>query len=227
MTKFKQLWYLICLLGLVLIAGCSYLPLGQATDCSTPTALFSDDFIEDRDCGWSLYDSLDGRVSTADGVLKFEVSTTGAIAWSNPDHDFGEDGNVEISVQARQSDGTDNNAYGIICRYRDEDNFYVFLISGDGYYAIGKFVSGENDIIYLTGEEPVHYVRSEEVNLGIATNKIRAQCKDDTLTLFVNGFMLDQVVDDSHRGGGVGLAVSVLEPGEAVVEFDDFWVVEP
>ena len=49
----------------------------------------------------------------------------------------------------------DNNAYGVICRYTDLQNFYVFLVSADGYYAIGKYDS-------QSAENPVFNRRSTE-----------------------------------------------------------------
>ena len=121
--------------------------------------------------------------------------------------------------------GPDNNAYGVICRYQNEENFYIFLIGGDGYYAIGKYTSDSPTVTYLTADGEYQY--SDAINQGLATNQIRASCIGDELSLAANGIPLVTVTDPTFVIGDVGLGVSTLEPGTAVVEFSDFRVVAP
>jgi hypothetical protein len=130
-----------------------------------------------------------------------------------------------MTVQARQTSGPNNNAYGVLCRYQDENNFYIFLISCDGYYAIGKYQTGEQQVTYLTPNQ--EYVSSDLINQGVATNLLRVSCIGNELSLSVNGLPLATVQDDSFSGGDVGLGVSTLEPGTAVVQFDDLLVLAP
>lgn len=210
---------------LVLLAGCGVLPSESQVDpCVSSSAVFRDDFDQQNVCGWALYNSGSESADIADGVLRMRVSTNGVVAWSNPGRSFG-DG--EIIVQTRQVSGPNNNAYGVICRYQDEDNFYLFLISGDGYYAIGKYVSGISGIQYLTGSAPNHYLASEFINQGAAVNQLRVRCVGDQLALYVNGLLLDEVRDADLTQGDVGLAVSTLEPGPVLVEFDNLQVTTP
>lgn len=191
-------------------------------ECRTSGFLFQDDFSGQRDCGWALY-SRGGAVATIEGgSLRLSTSQTGKIWWTNPGRNFD---NVVITVQAQQMSGPDNNAYGVICRYQNEQNFYLFLISGDGYYNIGKYQSGSDQIVYLT--ENGRYQPSEFINQGAATNQIRASCVGNQLSLAVNGVPLFSVTDPTFVTGDVGVAVGTFEVGTAVVQFDNFSVFAP
>ena len=209
---------------LFLLAGCDYLPFtDQGPDsCDSPSALFEDDFSGEQNCGWVEYNRGGAVSAIEDGVLKISTSSPGEIWWTNPGRNF-ED--VVIDVEAKQISGPDDNAYGIICRYQDENNFYLFLISGDGYYAIGKYIGGENRVVYLT--EDGQFQQSDRINQGAATNQIQAACVGSELSLIVNGEPLVTVSDTSFVSGDIGLAVSALQQGTIVVEFDDLLVTGP
>lgn len=215
----------ICLLFIFFLCGCSLLPADTTTsNCTTNGFLFADNFDEGNVCGWVEYDDRSERVTVENGTLQMTVNTTGFMAWTNPRNNFTD---VEINAQTRQLSGPDNNAFGTICRYLDEDNFYLFLISGDGYYAIGKFQTGSSQIQYLTGESPNHFIASDHINQGTATNQLRVRCIGNQLSLFVNGFLLEQVTDTSFESGDIGLAATVWEPGALSVEFDNVQVTLP
>lgn len=213
---------LLLMLTLLSLAACTIVN-GPTTDpCNENGALLRDDFAGEQTCGWREYNQGGAVVEIAEGTLNISTSQTGQIWWSNVGRDFSD---VIVTVQARQSSGPNNNAYGVLCRYQDENNFYIFLISGDGYYAIGKYETGEQQITYLTPNQ--EYVFSDLINQGVATNLIRVSCVGNELSLSVNGLPLVTVTDNSFAGGDVGLGVSTLEPGTAVVQFDDLLVLAP
>lgn len=190
--------------------------------CDVNGALFSDDFEGERDCGWQLYSGTGVSSEIDGGVLRISNSLSGEITWANAGQNFDD---VVISVQAQQVGGPDDNAYGVICRYQSPENFYVFLISGDGNYAIGKYQSGSPQIEYLSGEG--QYVFSEEINQGVATNEFRASCIGNELALSVNGAPLATVTDPTFVTGDIGLGASAFQPGTAVIEFDNIRVSSP
>ncbi len=219
----KWIVKLFLLLGVILsLTACSIVS-GPTTDaCNENGALLRDDFSGEQNCGWREYNQGGAVVEIAEGTLNISTSQTGQIWWTNAGRDFSD---MIVTVQARQSSGPNNNAYGVLCRYQDENNFYIFLISGDGYYAIGKYQTGEQQITYLTPNQ--EYVFSDLINQGVATNLLRVSCIGNELSLSVNGLPLITVQDDSFSGGDVGLGVSTLEPGTAVVQFDDLLVLAP
>ena len=103
--------------------------------------------------------------------------------------------------------------------------FYVFLISGDGHYAIGKYQSGSPQVQYLSGEG--QYAFSDVINQGESRNEIRASCVGNELSLSVNGVPLETVTDPTFVIGDIGLGASTFQPGTAVIEFDNLRVIAP
>ena len=207
-----------------LLAACDALPFGETgpDSCDSADAQFEDDFSGDQDCGWLEYNRGGAVAAIEEGNLTISTSSPGEIWWTNPERNF-TDAIVEVTTE--QIAGPDDNAYGIICRYQDEENFYLFLISGDGYYAIGKYKSGQDRVTYLT--EDGQFVKSEQINQGVAVNQIQASCVGNELALTVNGYPLLTVIDSDFVTGDIGLALSALQQGTVEVEFDDLKVTAP
>jgi hypothetical protein len=225
MTMRKVPLLLCALLAATLLVACGLADLvgGSRPDpCDAGGALLYDDFSGEQECGWAVYNRGGAVVDISDGALRISTSQPGQIWWTNPGRNFND---VVITVQARQVSGPNDNAYGVICRYQNTENFYIFLISGDGFYAIGKYQSGGSRVTYLSGEG--EYQFSEIINQGVATNQIRASCIGNELSLAVNGLPLATVTDPSFVTGDIGLGVSTLEPGTAVVHFDEVRVLAP
>lgn len=206
------------------LVACDVLPIGDSgpDSCDDLGFLFADDFEGDQECGWVEYNRGGAVAAIEDGVLSISTSSPGEIWWTNPTRSFGD---VVIDVKATQVGGPSDNAYGVICRYQDEENFYVFLISGDGFYAIGKYQSGEDRVTYLT--EDGQYQSSEYINQDQATNQIEASCIGNQLSLSVNGMPLLTVTDSQFSSGDLGLAVSALQQGTVEIAFDEIKVLAP
>lgn len=209
----------VSLLMLTLLAACQN---NEPDACDEGGTLFNDEFEGETECGWALY-SRDGAASEiGDGVLRLTASQPGQIWWTNPGRRFDD---LIVSAEVEHVSGPQDNAYGVICRYQSSENFYVFLISSDGYYAIGKYQSGSEQVEYLSGEG--EYVASEAINQGQARNSIRASCIGNELTLTVNGELLATVTDSTFVTGDIGLSVSTFEPGSLVVSYDNVRVLAP
>lgn len=209
------------MIGMTLLAACS-LGGNKAEPCTSEGVLFQDAFEDPNDCGWALYNRGGTVAGIEDGVFRISTSQPGQIWWSNPDRNFDD---VIITVQANQTGGPDDNAYGVICRYQSPENFYLFLISGDGYYAIGKYQSGSNQVVYLSGDG--EYTFSDAINQGVGTNQIRVACVGNELSLAVNGLPLEKVTDPTFVTGDIGVGVSTFELGTSVIEFDNMRVIAP
>ncbi len=213
---------MLALLGLVLLVACQ-LGNPETESCVEPGVLFKDDFAAAK-CGWVLYSQGGATAVIEDELLRLSTSQPGPIWWTNPGRNFDD---VIVTVQARQAGGPDDNAYGVICRYQSPENFYVFLISGDGYYAIGKYQSGSEQIEYLTSDGQHAFIRSDAINQGVAANQMRVSCVGNELSLAVNGLPLVTVMDPTFVTGDIGLGVSAFELGTAVIEFDNIQVIGP
>lgn len=190
--------------------------------CDAGGTLFADDFSGEQNCGWVEYNQGGAVVAIEDGTLNISTSTPGEIRWTNPERAFD---NVIINVEATQVSGVDDNAFGVICRYQNEHNFYIFLISGDGYYAIGKYSGTDVPVTYLTPDG--QYQTSDLINQGAASNDIQASCIGDQLSLALNGEPLLTVTDPEFSSGDIGLAASAMQQGTVEISFDDVRVYAP
>lgn len=206
----------------VLITACLPSAVSGPDPCNEGGSLLNDSFDGEKDCGWILYNGSGVTSVVADGVLRISNSLSGEITWANADRNFDD---VIITSEARQTDGPNDNAYGVICRYQSSKNFYVFLVSGDGHYAIGKYQIGNPQIEYLSGEG--QYVFSDAINQGTAANEIKASCIGNELSLAVNGIPLETVTDPTFVTGDVGLGASPFQPGTTVIEFENIRVISP
>ncbi len=219
---FRLLLPITLLLLSGLAAGCLPQNLRGPDPCNEGGTLLIDEFDNSKECGWLLFNGRGITEEITEDSLRISNSLPGEFAWANADRSFDD---LIINVQARQVSGPDDNAYGVICRYQNEENFYVFLISGDGHYAIGKYQSGSPQVQYLTGEG--QYVFSEAINQGAAQNDIRASCIGNELSLAVNGIPLETATDPTFVTGDIGLGASSFRPGSAVIEFDSIRVIAP
>lgn len=221
MRKISKKVFILLWMALLLTA-CLPQEVAGSDPCNEGGTLLNDDFEGTKNCGWVLYDQSGAAAQISDGVMRLSTSQPGQIWWTNAERNMDD---TIITVQARQVGGPNDNAYGVICRYQDTENFYVFLISGDGYYAIGKYQAGSDQIIYLTGDG--QYTPTDVINQGAAANEIRASCIGNELSLSVNGILLDTVTDPTFVIGDIGVAVSTFQPGTAVIQFDNIQVIAP
>jgi len=207
----------ILLTSLACQAVNSALPSGEGRP---EDVLFQDDF-SDPSSGWDRVSDEDGVTDYDEGSYRILVNTTNTDLWSNPDLDF-DFTDTSIFVDATVSGGDEDNDFGLICRYRDDENFYFFVISSDGYYGIGKVSDNVQQLVGMESMPP-----SEVIRQGKLTNQLQADCIGNTLRLYVNGTLLAETQDTDFTSGNVGLmAGSFANPGTDV-HFDNFVVREP
>lgn len=217
----KHAW--ILLLGASLLAGCSGIPLVsqmlvQPTREITSSDLFFDDFSENNS-GWDRYESEAGMTDYVKGSYRIAVYEPMTDFFANPYQNFKD---VIVEVKAVRVEGPENNSFGVICRYQDEENFYAAQISSDGFGGIFLMEDGTYTLLGLEKMIPVPAVLG-----GSGENTIRFECVGNTLTLFANGQPVDYREDDSFGNGDVGLIAGTFDEGGAVIDFDDFRVTRP
>ena len=150
----------------------------------------------------------------------------------------------DLRVRTRQLEGDIDNAYGVIFRWRDFDNYYRFEISGDGYYRLSKTEDGTTETISL-------WVPTEIVHQG-STNELRVVAKEDTFTFYINGQLAklctrgennfstmnsltgewqDSYQDDSFRQGKIALLAGTTQTTDmsepVVIAFDNLLLTGP
>jgi hypothetical protein len=132
---------------------------------------------------------------------------------------------VSVEVDIYLASGSQASHFGVLCRYKDQDNFYYLAISADGYYAIFRRVDG-GDLEVLTGDGS-GMAYSPAIKTGGQTNRILAVCQGSELALHVNGALLAAVTDDAYASGDVGIGAGSGPQGDFRVQFDNFLVTRP
>ncbi|MBI3160031.1 MAG: tetratricopeptide repeat protein [Chloroflexi bacterium] len=180
--------------------------------------LFADDF-SDYTSGWLNNPDPFGLASYNSGGYRINIPVAERAVWGTNDF-WARD--IRIEVDARKIGGSDNNLIGVMCRYQDIDNFYVFVISSDGYYGVGKRVNGGP--LEPTSAGQLQF--SREVRQGDALNHISVECMGDQLRLYVNHDLLLTATDASIPAGAVGLLAATYAVQGTDIMFDNFEIYE-
>ncbi len=213
--------------SILLLSTACALPTGNPKPIVDPpmpasgTVLFQDDFSS-LTSGWDHYSSPGGMMDYDSGVYRFLVMDAPFNYWSTPGKIYTD---TRIEVDVAKLEGPDSNRAGVICRFKNVEgipHFYFFVISSDGYYAIGRTDFLET---VLLGQDQM--MMSENINTGMALNHLRADCAGNMLMFYVNGFPVSQVTDSALTSGEVGLIAGTFDEGGVDIIFDQFIVLQP
>jgi hypothetical protein len=192
-------------------------PTEAAPTLAPALVAYQDDF-EDPDSGWDVYNYGDTVALYSDGEYRLAVLSADYVTWGNPDpaQDLS---NFEIEVDARAVEGPLDNNLGILVRYQDDnENFYWFQISSDGYFAVDR-LEGDEWVAVLGWQE------SDAIQQGLGvTNRLKVRCFGDEFIFSVNDTYLETVTDSTFRSGNIGLAAGTFDEAGVVVHFDNLRV---
>jgi hypothetical protein len=87
----------------------------------------------------------------------------------------------DLRVQTRQVSGTDDNRYGVVFAWRDFETYFIFEISGDGYYRLSKYTKGK------VAEALTPWTPSDLIKQGTQVNFLRVVVRAETAEFFING----------------------------------------
>jgi len=201
---------------LFLLSACAPAPTPATPLAPSGTVLFQDEF-DASTTGWDRFANDGGIMDYYEGGFRILVQHPGLNFWSTPQRNYGD---VRIEADALKLAGPDENRMGLMCRYQG-GNYYFFIISNDGYYAIGKFIKGQTTLL---GQNEMQSSALIQPN---AVNHLRADCIGNALTFYLNFNRITVVQDAELSSGDVGLlAGSFLQPG-VDVSFDNFVVMQP
>ncbi len=125
------------------------------------------------------WDTFGGTLeaSIADGMLRLRIGESNDGAYSSLElllADF------DLETTAVQLAGPDDNGYGVVFRRVDPTHFYLFEISGDGFY---RLIRQDGDEMTALSE----WNPSEAINTGQAENTIRVIARGAEFSFYVNG----------------------------------------
>ena len=207
MSTTSRRWLIVIVITLgALLAACGQGDLPWADDFSDTTS------------GWLAESDASAEVKYHDGVMRIFIKMPNSLAWASAEREFSD---LRLAVEATQAGGPDDNEYGVIVRMQDPGHFYLFSISGDGYYQVSKY---DDDGRIVLGDD---WLASDAIHIGTETNLLEVVCQGTVMTFFVNGTQLVEIKDSSYSRGDVGLyAGSFFEP-DVDIHFDNLRVDSP
>ena len=197
----------------LLASGC-----GALLPSAPGTVLFQDDFSRSY-TGWDTFEEPGYSANYVDGALRLRVEAPTSLAWSTPNFELGD---VRLEVDTTALSGPADNAFGLVCRFRDPGNFDFFLISSDGYAGIGVVRDGERSL--LTGSA---MLPSDHILQGLTSNHLRAECVGPRLSLYINGALANEAAAADWEAGDVGVIVGTYATPGVEIQFDNFTIANP
>ena len=178
--------------------------------------LYEDNFSTSKGGLWSA--SIDANFSRYYQNGSYEMVVNPLNSWRSVA--VGKNyGDIILEVEATQKTGQNDNVYGVIVRRVDWNNYYNFLISGDGYYKVAKL---QNNSWSTAG-----WNKSSAIKTGKATNLIRVVCNGDKFSFYVNDVLLQNYTDSSFSSGQIGLTAGTnYALGSVTIDFDDLKIWE-
>lgn len=144
-------------------------------------------------------------------ISDFNVEITSSRTWLKL---------AEVRIEADIKFHSGGGYYGFSCR-ESSSNYYTLFISSDGHYGLGQTRNGKVDFF--------EYRKSPVVKTGSgATNHVAAECRGNTLKLYVNDQLLAQRVIEGLGPGYVGMmAGTTTDKDSLTVYFDNLVIWGP
>ncbi|MEK9163600.1 MAG: hypothetical protein AAB261_09850 [Chloroflexota bacterium] len=185
---------------------------------ANPNPVFRETFLASIAKYWFETETSTGKTKIENEAFTIIAKEVDNITWTFGGQKFG---NTYTTVVTRIPDGKckafDN--YGLIFRYKNNANFYLFGISCDGTYRLLRRVEGVFETL-------VDFTKSNSINPLGQRNILGVRAAGDNLSLYVNDKFLTTVTDKQFADGAIGLyAASRLTPNMTVT-FDDVEVYE-
>ena len=162
-----------------------------------------DDFSSDA-LGWPVFDDGKTIIQYENEAYSFQIAELDYADWAYFPVDFVP---YEIWFDVQGLPGRQDGTFGVFCHFQDVDNYYYAEFNlQDNSYILAQIVNGED--IPLTKQNSVGqfwYETNAFKSLPEAVNRIGITCYLDSITLFIN----DQLVDE------VSVSQPFDQPGEA------------
>jgi hypothetical protein len=182
--------------------------------------VFEEAFVVNNEM-WPEFEEEDDlaqlNVAFSNGAYRWEAQANdGFIWWSYPDMETLTDFYAEVEVI--QIEGDPYGEMGLLFHI-DEDQFYLFEVSGE-YYSLWRSVpDGWTDLIDWTTSD---VIRPGDSNL------LGVLMLEDHIHLFINDQLVAELTDTHYAAGVVGVAIGLEEAGdEGTFEFDNLLVTAP
>ena len=183
-------------------------PIGNTGSGST--VLLRDDFENPSNSSFDEGETDNAIYKFVDGTYTVQCKQPKLILWQTVRGDYG---NAAFSVDTTL-DGPQDSATGLIFHYQDDKNFYIFTVAGDSSYSLDMYKDDQ-----LT--KLIDWTNSPIINGPGQLNSLRVETEGDTIRLFANDKLLDEISDATFTRGKTAIAVNTFDDPNLTVTFDN------
>ncbi|MBN1964549.1 MAG: protein kinase, partial [Anaerolineae bacterium] len=156
---------------------------------------------DEYNVGWPLSEGVVTR-AIVDGFYRFSSRAPGQAHTAIFEPDFYQYSTAIIETTATLTEASQpDSGFGLVFRYQDEDNYYVFAINGRQQVSIWVREAGVWRELRGGADD---WTVNEVVNPPGEPNLLSVFVHGDTITGSVNGSRVVSVTDDTITAGGVG-----------------------
>ena len=148
-----------------------------------------------------------------DGAYQITVTKPKLLSWATMKGDYGD---ASISVDATIN-GPTASAAGLIFHYQDDKNFYIYSVDGEGRYELDVYKNDKPITL-------VDWTESSAIKPMGERNTLRVETSGDTIRLYANDKLLDEVSDSTIANGKAALVVNTFDEPNVTVKFDNLVV---
>lgn len=159
------------------------------TQLSFSQVIWDEDF-SDNSAKWYT----DDHVKVIGGKYIFYSETQDCSSWNTQRL-----GDFQMTVDTHWRKGAEDLGYGLVFRFNDRQHFYVFFISANGFFTVGK-VTG--NYVPLQAWTPTSAVNKK------GANRISIKCQGNQLEGFCNNQRIFVIEDTTIPSGGFGFFAS-------------------
>jgi len=189
----------------------SIIPDQPYGEISIGNVLYSENFSSNSSF-WPTYKTNNESYAYDSGRYALTVLPKNSYSIKSLDKDNISD--FIIQVEAGREGGADPSRYGVVLRYLDENNFYRFYISSDGYY---KFDGKKDGSLFTV----IDWTKSEAIETRSSTNILQVAADGEKFTFYINGIKVADASDSTFSSGRIGIIGETTDHGNAQVSFDN------
>lgn len=191
----------------------------------TGELFFQADFTNPEDSSmWVLDNSSGIEHEMSDGSLilrnmQDRIATTTLFA---TDYTYQ---NTDITLKAKlNEDSHPPSAYGIVFRYVDSGNYYVFAVDGQQRYGLWRRAIIDGSAQWIQLHEGDDWVVDEAIHPLGQDNLLRVIVAEDDIRGYVNGNLMIQATDDALTEGNIGIYTGSTSRANTVVTVSSYEV---
>ena len=160
----------------------------------------------------------DGSATLTDNGYQLHLLQPNQRAWATAGQQVAD---FDLELNTRSLLSSEDVGYGLLYRYQNPANYYLFTVGGDGYYTIAVVQDSALTPLRVWQQWP-------HVRRGAAANRLRVRCEGEVCHFFINGESTATVVDDTFASGDLGLWAQTFSDDVLNVVFEDtlLWTLD-